>query len=194
MLVTVKLPHWLFLLFWLIFFLFFFLFFIFFILIYLFFSWCIKKLRRVILWKEIKKSHFIVRFIFTFYVVFFFFFFFSLIHLLYLILIILFELFVIHLFARNYSFLHFYSILIIFKHIYVTHWWNPNRYYHSGLVDLGVMAVKRYFMVLRVPEFEPHFKMQFSVIPRTPLIQYSLYSFNVFVKVVTDWFIDISEF
>ena len=34
-------------------------------------------------------------------------------------------------------------------------------------VDLGVMAMKRYSTFFKSPELEPHFQMQFSVIPDT---------------------------
>ena len=35
-------------------------------------------------------------------------------------------------------------------------------------VDLGVMAMKEYSTLSRTLEQEPHYQMQFSVIPRTP--------------------------
>ena len=34
-------------------------------------------------------------------------------------------------------------------------------------VDLGEIAMKRYFTLLRAPNLEPHHHMQFNVIPRT---------------------------
>ena len=37
-------------------------------------------------------------------------------------------------------------------------------------VDLGVMEMKSYFTLLRAPEVESHHQIQFSVIPRTPLL------------------------
>ena len=42
-----------------------------------------------------------------------------------------------------------------------------NRYYHSGSVDLGVMVMKRYSILLKDSELEPHNQIQFSVIPKT---------------------------
>ena len=37
-------------------------------------------------------------------------------------------------------------------------------------VELRVIAVKRYFTLTRSPELETHHLMQFSLIPRTPLL------------------------
>ena len=36
-------------------------------------------------------------------------------------------------------------------------------------VELGVMAIKEYFILLRVPEWKPHHQIQFSVIQRIPV-------------------------
>ena len=35
-------------------------------------------------------------------------------------------------------------------------------------IYLGVMAMKQYFTLFRSPELEPHYLMQFNVIPRPP--------------------------
>ena len=40
------------------------------------------------------------------------------------------------------------------KYFYFTHRWN--KYYHPGLVDLEVMAMKRYSTFPIVTELEPH--------------------------------------
>ena len=37
-------------------------------------------------------------------------------------------------------------------------------------VDLGVMAIKGYATHPRSPQLEPHYQMQFRIIPRTPLL------------------------
>ena len=37
-----------------------------------------------------------------------------------------------------------YLIQIIFKQIYLTHRWDSKKYNHSGLVNMGVMAMKGY--------------------------------------------------
>ena len=40
-----------------------------------------------------------------------------------------------------------------FKQIYLTHSWDPNRYYHSKVwVDLGMIVVKNYTTLPRSPE------------------------------------------
>ena len=45
------------------------------------------------------------------------------------------------------------NISNFFKQIYLTHRWDPNKYYNSGLeCNLGVMAMKGYLILLRVPE------------------------------------------
>ena len=51
----------------------------------------------------------------------------------------------------------------------MTHGGDPNRYYHSVRVVLGVMGIKRYARLPRSPEQEPHHLMQFSAILWTPL-------------------------
>ena len=61
-------------------------------------------------------------------------------------------------------------MLIIFKQIYSTKSWSPNSYYHSGSVDLGVMAMNGYSTVPEAPELEPYHWKQFSVIPRHTFI------------------------
>ena len=42
-----------------------------------------------------------------------------------------------------------------FIHIYLTHRWDPNKYYHSGS-DLRAMAIKECSTLPRAPELEPH--------------------------------------
>ena len=37
-------------------------------------------------------------------------------------------------------------------------------------VDLGIMSTKKYSKLHRVPELEPYYQMQFTVIPRTSLL------------------------
>ena len=43
----------------------------------------------------------------------------------------------------------------------------PNRYYPSWSVDLGVIAMKGDSTFPIASELEPHHQMQFNVIPRT---------------------------
>ena len=62
-----------------------------------------------------------------------------------------------------------------FKQIYLTHNWEPVLTVWVR-VDLGVMTMKGYSTFPRSPELEPHHKMQFSVIPKTPLLKY--YDYN----------------
>ena len=59
------------------------------------------------------------------------------------------------------------QIQVIFKKIYLTYRWDPDRYYNSRSVDLGVMAMKGYFTLPRFSELEPRHRMQFSVVPKT---------------------------
>ena len=61
-----------------------------------------------------------------------------------------------------------FSLRTIFKQIYLTYRRDPNRFYHSESVDLGVMAIKGY---TRSPELELHHQMQFSVILMTTLLE-----------------------
>ena len=56
---------------------------------------------------------------------------------------------------KPYGFKYSYLILMIFKQIYLTHRWDPNRYYLSGSMK-------------NAPELESQHGMQFSVIPRIP--------------------------
>ena len=58
----------------------------------------------------------------------------------------------------------------LYVHIYIFCFVVSNRYYHSVWVALGVMARKPYSIFPRSSELEPHYQMQFSVLPRTPLI------------------------
>ena len=37
--------------------------------------------------------------------------------------------------------------------------WNPNRNYHSGSVDLEVMAMKGYSIISKALELKPHHQM-----------------------------------
>ena len=46
---------------------------------------------------------------------------------------------------------HYLRTLVL---VYLTHRWDPNRCYHSGSVDLGVMATKGYSTFPRAPEPE----------------------------------------
>ena len=67
-----------------------------------------------------------------------------------------------------FGFKHSYPISIIFKHIYFTHRWNPNRYYHSKSEwNLRVTSMKGYFILLRAPKPEPHYWIQLSIIVKT---------------------------
>ena len=50
----------------------------------------------------------------------------------------------------------------------MTHRLDSNRYYHSGVVDLGVMIMKGYSTLPWFPELEPHHQIQFCVIPLIP--------------------------
>ena len=51
--------------------------------------------------------------------------------------------------------------------IYLIYRWDPKRYFHTGLVDLGVIALKHYSIQLRVSEMEPQYQMDFRVRVRT---------------------------
>ena len=37
--------------------------------------------------------------------------------------------------------------------------WDPNKYYYSGLVDLGAMTIKRYSVFSKAPGLQPHHQM-----------------------------------
>ena len=64
-----------------------------------------------------------------------------------------------------YGFTYSHFILIIFKQIYLTHRYDLKRV----RVYLGVMAMKGYSTLPRVPEQESHHQMEFSAISRRPL-------------------------
>ena len=54
-----------------------------------------------------------------------------------------------------------FQILIIFKRIYLTQRWDPNRFYH-----FEIRAMKNYSTFSRASKLEPYYQMQFYVIPR----------------------------
>ena len=55
-----------------------------------------------------------------------------------------------------------------FHSFYLTHRWDPNRYYHhTGSVDRGIMTMKEYSTFPRSTDLEPHH--QVVVMLRTPL-------------------------
>ena len=86
----------------------------------------------VILWQDVRESHSLNVHIYIFYVV------------------ISYEIF----YAVS-------SNKIIFKQIYLIHWWCQAIYIR---VTRGVMAMKRYFALLRSSELEPHHWMQLNFI------------------------------
>ena len=45
------------------------------------------------------------------------------------------------------------------KYFYLTHRWDPNRYYHSRTVNLEVTAMKEYFTFRKAQRLEPHHQM-----------------------------------
>ena len=56
------------------------------------------------------------------------------------------------------------SYLLIFKWIYLTHRWDPDRYHQRGSrVELEVIAMKWSSIFHRSPELEPQYQMHFSV-------------------------------
>ena len=58
-----------------------------------------------------------------------------------------------------------YQIQIIFKHLIQR--WDPNRYYHFGSEwTRDKIAMKGYLIHHKSPELEPHYQMQFGIIPR----------------------------
>ena len=59
-----------------------------------------------------------------------------------------------------------YRIQIIFKQIYLTHKWDPNRNHRSGSEGTG-----QWTGILQSPKVEPHHQMQLSVISRTFLLE-----------------------
>ena len=61
-----------------------------------------------------------------------------------------------------------YRLRIIFKQTYLTHRWGSNSYYHSGLEWTGCNGNVE--ILPRSSELEPHHEMQFSVMPKTPIL------------------------
>ena len=86
-------------------------------------------------------------------------------HLLYVYIYI----FCVDVFLFSFFFFLAYQLGIILKQIYLTHKWDPNRYFYSG-IDLIVMAMKKYSTFSRFPELEHHHQINFNVIFRTPLL------------------------
>ena len=83
------------------------------------------------------------------------------------------------------SFKNFYLIQIMYTVTWLQAFLSNNNHFQTSFkpidttltgislqvrVDQRVIATKRYFILDRVPELEPHHRMQFSVITETPLL------------------------
>ena len=58
----------------------------------------------------------------------------------------------------------------IFKQIYVIHWWNSNRYYHSGSEWSWEQCTDE-TEFSKAPVVETRYLMQFSVVPKAPFVE-----------------------
>ena len=73
-------------------------------------------------------------------------------------------------FSHGYDIKYFYQIQIIWNQIHLTYTWDTNRYYHSRSERTWEKWQWRGDSILPIStELEPHYQMQFCIIPMTPL-------------------------